>query len=140
MGTNGDTSSNTGISWQATNGAGKPRLLVVSNGIDLNVSSTLSPTLNVWQFHTLTMDEASGLLTFGLSGTYDAMTGQTYAGPSSGSATYGLGLGANADISGSSRNLQSGGRLAIVGAWQGIALGQAETTEIFNATRSRFGV
>lgn len=140
MGTNDDTSSTAGISWQATNGAGKPRFLVVSNGVDLDVSSTLSPTLNVWQFHTLTMDEASGLLTFGLNGTYDAKTGQTYANPSSNSATFGLGLGANADKRDSPRNLQSGGRMAVVGAWQGVALGQAEITEIFNATRNRFGV
>lgn len=141
-GDNGDLVANIGASWHLTETTAHPSLVVCdgTGSPTLNAVSTLSPSAGAWQFHSMTMDEAAGNLTFGLNGSYNAQTGKTYPTFSSSNAGFPLQLGAHGQGSGSSRNLQNGSRWAMTGIWQGVALSQANMTAIYNATRTRFGV
>lgn len=97
-------------------------------------TSTLSASAGVWNFVGMSLDEASGNLTFALNGGYDAKSGQTYDAPSSGSAAYTMNLGAAGN--GASPTTQDMGPLAV---WNRV-LSQSEMTSLFEATRSRYGV
>lgn len=144
MGTNFDDTNSRGVSWEATTTSPNPRFLVTNgtggpSGVELNVSSTtLTPTASIWQFHSITVDETAGNVTFGLDGNYDLKTGQHFS--VGGTASFVMALAATANVVGGARQLQNGSRMAMFGVWEGVALTQANMTAIRNATKGRFGL
>lgn len=144
MGTNFDDTNARGVSWEATTVTAKPRFLVTNgtgggSGVELNVASTtLTPSATTWQFHSISVDEAAGTVTFGLDGTYDVKSSQFFS--VGGSATYTMAIAATAGVSAGSRMLQNGGRMVAFGMWEGGTISQANLTAIRNATKGRFGL
>ena len=120
--------SNGVLNFQAYNGSGVAAL--ATSGIDVDVAA------DEWQFLATSVDEAAGLVRHHRNGV-SSDTAATFSSPSASAATYALGIG----TSGNGNNLmQAGGRMAGVMIWEGVALSDANLGDIFDATKSRFGL
>lgn len=89
-----------------------------------------------WNMMGVSFTESAGTMLFTANGAFEALTGQTYSGPSAAAATYLLNLGALGNGHGPE---SSGNRIAGVAMWDR-ALSQAEMTALFAATRAKFGI
>lgn len=139
-GTSYDISANTGFSWAGSSASDNPRLIVLSNGVDLNVTSSLNSIYDQWAMYSVSYNEATGSLLFGINDSFDAKTGQTYSGPSSGGASRTFAIGSTGYGGGASRMLRNGSRLSSFAAWEGEALTSGEIAALYEITKGRFGL
>jgi hypothetical protein len=100
----------------------------------LNIATTAEFTANTWSFAAITLDEAAGTCTLQINGTQEAKSG-TYSNPSSGNASITMRLGSD-----EGNPAPAGSRMAQVWIWEGGALSTTQLTDLYNVTRSKFGV
>lgn len=142
-GTIAGSAVNTGFEMVTVSGA--PGFRVTTGGSDVlaNKQADSAMTAGAWNFVAISIDEATGA---GggfhyLNGAYNQVSSSdtfdaTYTGPSAGSATYTLELGA----AGNNNNvLGSGHRFGGVFIWEGQALSKAQLDNVFAQT-NRYGI
>ncbi len=138
MGNNGGTSgSGTGfhfgtpstnnVTMRCANGVGTSALLK---------NSVATVTNAAWNFIAASVDEATATGYFQCNGAQETFS-STYLTPSAGSASFTTEIGARGNAN---SPMPNGSRIAMVAAWEGVALSQAQINSIFQATRGSFGV
>ena len=115
----------------------KLRVHNTGQAIDLTFATT-TVSAGAWHFLAGSLNEATGAngANLFLDGTNEQFT-STYTSPAAGTATGALRLGGTGN---NTSLLQSGSRLAEVAMWQGTALTPTDLTNIFNASKGRFGL
>lgn len=134
-GTRGTLIGHTGFAF-STNG--NKAYFTVENGGSVvalwNSTGTLSA--GAWEFVAISYDEAAGAGSFAINGATEAISG-AYSSPASGAASNTMCI---ASTGGGNEPIPSGNKIAMVAAWEGVALTAAQLTAIYQATRGRFGV
>ena len=134
-GTTGTAATGTGFGWTDT-AADALRMLITNAGTTVMAAiTTATISLDVWHFVAVALDEAAATGTLQIDGTQESFT-STYTLPSALSATETMEIAARG---GALVQVESGGRIAMFGAWSS-KLTDAQLTSIYTATRSRFGV
>lgn len=129
-----------GVIIRMAGGDGRPVLQVFSGGGTVHTSVPIGAlTTSTWQLLGMSLDTSDGTSgsKFFIDGTTETFSG-SYSSPSSAAATYTAKIGADGATTGG--RLASGSRVAGVMAWEGVALSGDQMTNVFTATRDRFGV
>lgn len=136
-GTRGVSTAHTGFIFQRN--AGTTLIYVVNNAgaSVLNIGMAATMIDDAWQFTAVSIDEAVGAngAILQLNSTQELFT-STYASPSAGAASFPLRIG---DRGNSDSILLNGSKTGMFAAWDR-ALTAAELQQVYEATRSRFGV
>jgi hypothetical protein len=104
-----------------------------SNALTLSGSAV---NINAWNFLALSLDEAGNSATMQVNGTQTSHSA-TYSSPSASNASYTFRL---ADDGDASIAAQAGFRLANFSAWESVALSATAVDNLYQATRSKFGL
>lgn len=104
---------------------------VANGGVGaLGGTSTIGVTNAAWNFIGVTIDEAATTGAYQVNATQQAFT-STYTSPSAAAPSFTTEVGARGNAS---TPFPNGSRLAMVAAWEGVALSTAQMTSLYNAT------
>lgn len=139
-GTDGGSSATIGFDLFITAGANSPRILIAdgsgSNALDYNPGGAI--TASAWNFLGFSVDETDATTGARIVRNGSATTtAGTYATPSASNATYTLQLGGRGN---SVQPYGNGDRMGMVWAWEGTALTTTNLSDIYTASRTRYGV
>lgn len=104
--------------------------------LDINLNTLPFPSLNTWTFVGMALNEGSATGFGQQNGTQESFT-STYSTPSASNASFTMRIGS---LGNGVSPVPSGSRMASIAAWEGTALTTTDMMNIYNATRSRFGV
>lgn len=144
FGTNGEASSNVGISWESNNGVITVKVADGSGSLALNPLGDTTLSATSWHMVGLSLNEAGGASGSFLyaDGAYNQVSASdtfdgAYATPSASNATFTAEIGATGNATTVS---DAGQRIACIAVWEGTALTKANMDSIWSAMRGRFGL